>query len=44
MCLHHHGIVPKTRQIPHTDFAVMAQIRLRIAPVFPFGNDLSVEV
>ena len=44
MCLHRNVIEPKTRSIPHTDFAVVAQIRLRIAPVFPLGNGLSVEV
>tara|TARA_B100000214_G_scaffold98553_1_gene68623 strand:+ start:80 stop:214 length:135 start_codon:yes stop_codon:yes gene_type:complete len=44
MCLHLKGIEPKTPQIPHADFAVVAQIRLRIAPVFPLGNGLSVEV
>ncbi len=44
MCLHRIGIEPKTLKIPHADFAVVAQIRLRVAPVFPSGNGLSVEV
>ena len=44
MGLHRNGIGPKNLPIPHTDFAVVAQIRQRIAPVFPFGNGLSVEV
>ena len=44
MYLQWDGIEPKTRLIPHTDFAVVAHIRLRIAPVFPLGNGLSVEV
>ena len=44
MCLHLIGIEPKTLPTPHTDFAVVAQNRRRIAPVFPLGNGLSVEV
>ena len=44
MCLHRPVNRPRTRVIPHMDLAVVAQIRQCIAPVFPYGNDLSVEV